>query len=251
MAKPYAVARARSGAIFVTDAGTLKRVDGARTPTTVTHAAEDVGPIAFGPTGDLWFTTVERRLPAPPRRACGRADRHRLRRPARDRGRRPTAPCSSRTPGTTASGASTRRPASITTLMKVANPRGIAVAGRRDDLRRRGLRASRSPLQREGEAARLRRRPLRRSVRARGRPDRGLRRRHERHRHDRPHRPRRRRDHDLRLTPGGVLSRGERGKLAREGGSRWQRSSSPTFPSSTTTGRRPSATSTWRSTTAS
>ena len=29
LAKPYAVARARSGAIFVTDAGTLKRIDGA------------------------------------------------------------------------------------------------------------------------------------------------------------------------------------------------------------------------------
>ena len=57
LAKPYAVARGALGSVFVTDAGALKRIDGARAPTTVAHAAEDIGPIALAPNGDLWFTT--------------------------------------------------------------------------------------------------------------------------------------------------------------------------------------------------
>src|SRR5262249_7473955 len=55
--KAYAVARARSGAIFVTDAGALKRIDGTRAPKTVAHATADIGPIALARDGDLYFTT--------------------------------------------------------------------------------------------------------------------------------------------------------------------------------------------------
>jgi streptogramin lyase len=57
LAKPYAVARAGSGAIYVTDAGALKRIDGAGAPRVVARVTEDVGPIALAPNGDVYFTT--------------------------------------------------------------------------------------------------------------------------------------------------------------------------------------------------
>jgi streptogramin lyase len=125
MAKPYAVARARSGAIFVTDADALKRIDGTRTPATVTRAANDVGPIAFGPTGDLWFTTSSAvyRLPrgghAAEQIATGLDGPHGI----------VVAVDGAVLVSDTGNGRIRRidpNTGAVTTLMKVANPRGIA-----------------------------------------------------------------------------------------------------------------------------
>jgi streptogramin lyase len=54
--KPYAVVRAPSGSIYVSDGRALKRVDGGAAQTVAT-AGEDIGPIAIGPNGDVFYTT--------------------------------------------------------------------------------------------------------------------------------------------------------------------------------------------------
>jgi sugar lactone lactonase YvrE len=56
LAKPYAVARSRSGTIYLTDAGTVLRLGGTA-PAKVATVPEDVGPLAVAPSGDVWFTT--------------------------------------------------------------------------------------------------------------------------------------------------------------------------------------------------
>jgi serine/threonine-protein kinase len=58
--KPYAVARTGSGTVFLSDGGTLKRIDGKRAPRTVARVAEDIGPIAIAPGGRLYFATGTR-----------------------------------------------------------------------------------------------------------------------------------------------------------------------------------------------
>jgi len=65
LGKPYAVARSATGAIFVTDAGALKRIDGAGAPRTVATLPEEVGPIALAANGDVYLATASRiyRLP--------------------------------------------------------------------------------------------------------------------------------------------------------------------------------------------
>jgi streptogramin lyase len=55
--KPYAVARSRSGQIYVTDGPVLRRIDGKRAPVKVARAVSDIGPIAVAPSGDVYFTT--------------------------------------------------------------------------------------------------------------------------------------------------------------------------------------------------
>jgi serine/threonine-protein kinase len=56
LTKPYAVARTRSGIVYVTDGPLLRRVDGTRT-TVVASAPDDIGPIAIALNGDVYFTT--------------------------------------------------------------------------------------------------------------------------------------------------------------------------------------------------
>jgi len=58
LTKPYAVERAHSGSIFVTDGPLLRRIDGAARPVTVATADGDIGPIAISDGGDIYFTTA-------------------------------------------------------------------------------------------------------------------------------------------------------------------------------------------------
>jgi streptogramin lyase len=56
--KPYAVRRAPSGSVFVTDGGSLERIDGAARPVRVAEAAGDIGPIAIAPNGDVYYSAA-------------------------------------------------------------------------------------------------------------------------------------------------------------------------------------------------
>jgi len=57
LVKPYAVARSRSGHVYVTDGPILRRLAGKKPPVKVAEAASDIGPIAVAPNGDVYFTT--------------------------------------------------------------------------------------------------------------------------------------------------------------------------------------------------
>jgi streptogramin lyase len=57
LTKPYAVVRARTGSIFVTDGPTLKRIDGRKAPVTVATASADIGPIAVSRGGSVFYST--------------------------------------------------------------------------------------------------------------------------------------------------------------------------------------------------
>ena len=57
LTKPYAVRRAASGAVFVSDGPVLRRIDGTRAPVEIAEADGDIGPIAVAPNGDVYFTT--------------------------------------------------------------------------------------------------------------------------------------------------------------------------------------------------
>lgn len=57
LAKPYAVHRSVSGAVFVSDGPDLRRIDGTGAPVKVAEADADIGPIAVAPNGDVYFTT--------------------------------------------------------------------------------------------------------------------------------------------------------------------------------------------------
>jgi sugar lactone lactonase YvrE len=56
LAKPYSIASTPSGAIYLSNAGTLQRIDGAA-PVKVADAGTDIGPIAVAPNGDVVYTT--------------------------------------------------------------------------------------------------------------------------------------------------------------------------------------------------
>jgi streptogramin lyase len=58
--KPWGVARAPSGSIFVSDQGSLKRIDGASAPATVVTVEPgiEVGPVTVAPGGDVYFSTA-------------------------------------------------------------------------------------------------------------------------------------------------------------------------------------------------
>jgi serine/threonine-protein kinase len=57
LTKPYAVRRAPSGGIYVTDGANLLRIDGTTGPVRVATAATDIGPIVIAPNGDVYFAT--------------------------------------------------------------------------------------------------------------------------------------------------------------------------------------------------
>jgi serine/threonine protein kinase, bacterial len=57
LTKPYAVRRARSGVVYVTDGPILRRLAGARATVKVAAADADIGPIAIARNGDVYFTT--------------------------------------------------------------------------------------------------------------------------------------------------------------------------------------------------
>jgi streptogramin lyase len=56
LAKPYAVAQSSGGAIYLSNANALQRLD-AGTPVTIATAAADIGPIAVAPNGDVYYAT--------------------------------------------------------------------------------------------------------------------------------------------------------------------------------------------------
>jgi streptogramin lyase len=57
LTKPYAVERAPSGSIFVTDGPFLRRIDGTSAPVKVAGADADIGPIAIARNGDVYYAT--------------------------------------------------------------------------------------------------------------------------------------------------------------------------------------------------
>ncbi len=58
LAKPYAVASTASGTIYLSNGGSLQRIDGTAAPVTVLDAGTDVGPIALAPSGGVFYTTA-------------------------------------------------------------------------------------------------------------------------------------------------------------------------------------------------
>lgn len=58
--KPWGVARAPSGSVFVSDGGKLRRVDPGRAPVTVATAGPtfEIGPVAVTPAGDVIYATA-------------------------------------------------------------------------------------------------------------------------------------------------------------------------------------------------
>jgi len=60
LTRPYAVVRAPSGAIFVTTANVLKRIDGTGAAATVAEADSDIGPLTVGANGDVFYSTATR-----------------------------------------------------------------------------------------------------------------------------------------------------------------------------------------------
>jgi serine/threonine-protein kinase len=55
--KPYAVAQAASGSIYVSGGSGLFRIDGANTPVAVAEIASGIGPIAVAANGDVFYAT--------------------------------------------------------------------------------------------------------------------------------------------------------------------------------------------------
>jgi sugar lactone lactonase YvrE len=62
MPMPFGLARAPSGDLYVSSHGELMRVDPSGGVTTVLRAAGDIGPIAIGPSGEVYFPTTEDRI---------------------------------------------------------------------------------------------------------------------------------------------------------------------------------------------
>jgi sugar lactone lactonase YvrE len=64
--RPFGVARAPSGSIFVSGAARLRRVDPGAAPVVVAEAPSDLGPVGIAANGDVYYTTATRtfRLPA-------------------------------------------------------------------------------------------------------------------------------------------------------------------------------------------
>lgn len=60
MTRPYAVARAPSGAIFVSSANVLLRIGGTGATTTIAQADGDIGPVTVGANGDVYYATATR-----------------------------------------------------------------------------------------------------------------------------------------------------------------------------------------------
>lgn len=58
IARPFAVARAPSGAIFVTSANVLRRIDGTGAAGAVAEADSDIGPVTIAGNGDVFYSTA-------------------------------------------------------------------------------------------------------------------------------------------------------------------------------------------------
>jgi streptogramin lyase len=58
LTRPYAIAHAPSGTIYVTSSNLLERLDATGAPTTVAQAQGDIGPIAVAPNGDVYYATA-------------------------------------------------------------------------------------------------------------------------------------------------------------------------------------------------
>ena len=58
LAKPYAAARAPDGSIYLSNGGSLERIEGAAAPATVATAETDIGPVAIAAGGDVYYTTA-------------------------------------------------------------------------------------------------------------------------------------------------------------------------------------------------
>jgi len=56
LTKPYAVRRAASGTVYVTDGSVLRKLDGHNTPE-VARAESGIGPMTVAPNGDVYFVT--------------------------------------------------------------------------------------------------------------------------------------------------------------------------------------------------
>ena len=58
--KPWGVARAASGTVFASDAGSLMRIDPGKAPTAVAtvEPGVEIGPIAVAPSGDVFYATA-------------------------------------------------------------------------------------------------------------------------------------------------------------------------------------------------
>lgn len=74
--RPYAVVHMQSGSFYLSADKSLLRVDAAGSSTSVAESDEDVGPVAVGPNGDVYFATATRifRVPGgtgPPVRIAG------------------------------------------------------------------------------------------------------------------------------------------------------------------------------------
>src|SRR4029079_11901683 len=65
--RPYAIVRAASGSTYVSIGNQLQRLNGSGTPTTVAEVPQgiEIGPIAAGPNGDVYYSTATQvfRLP--------------------------------------------------------------------------------------------------------------------------------------------------------------------------------------------
>jgi hypothetical protein len=55
--RPYSIARAPSGGVFLSGENLLRRVDPNGSLTTVAQADSDIGPVAVAPDGDIFYTT--------------------------------------------------------------------------------------------------------------------------------------------------------------------------------------------------
>jgi hypothetical protein len=60
MPRPYAIVRAPSGSVYVSNANLLSRLDAGGTATTVAVADSDIGPLAVAANGDLYYSTSTR-----------------------------------------------------------------------------------------------------------------------------------------------------------------------------------------------
>ena len=103
LAKPYAVATTASGTIYLSNGGSLQRIDGGAAPVTVLDAGAEIGPIAVAPNGGVFYTTAAQAFAlGGGSLASGLSGPHGI-------ASQPTARCSSATPATGAYCASIRR----------------------------------------------------------------------------------------------------------------------------------------------
>jgi streptogramin lyase len=62
LAKPYAVAATTGGTIYLSNGGSLQRIEGGAAPLTVVDAGAEIGPLAVAPNGTVYYTTTSQVL---------------------------------------------------------------------------------------------------------------------------------------------------------------------------------------------